>query len=104
MLYLRERTRLGDTRSRSPRADRGRAARRRADGADDGAAGADRGGGAGDRGGRAVAVSRKIPTETDPEKFVPSDSSVLADLHHVRDVVGSTSELNLLIELGRAAR
>jgi hydrophobe/amphiphile efflux-3 (HAE3) family protein len=43
-------------------------------------------------------VSRRIPTETDPEKFVPGDSDVLADLHRVRDVTGSTSELNLLVE------
>jgi hydrophobe/amphiphile efflux-3 (HAE3) family protein len=45
-------------------------------------------------------LSRKIPTESDPEKFVPSDSKVLGDLHHVRDIAGSTSELNLLIEAG----
>jgi hydrophobe/amphiphile efflux-3 (HAE3) family protein len=44
-------------------------------------------------------VSRKIPTQTDPEKFVPSDSRVLTDLHHVRDVAGSTNELNLLVEV-----
>ena len=44
-------------------------------------------------------VSRKIPTQTDPEKFVPSDSKVLVDLHHVRDVAGSTNELNLLVEV-----
>ncbi len=44
-------------------------------------------------------VSRKIPTETDPEKFVPADSSVIKDLHHVSAVVGSTSELNLLVEV-----
>ncbi len=43
-------------------------------------------------------MSRRIPTETDPEKFVASDSSVLRDLDHVRSVVGSTSELSLLIE------
>jgi hypothetical protein len=43
-------------------------------------------------------VSQKIPTQTDPEKFVPSDSSVIVDLHHVRDVAGSTNELNLLVE------
>jgi hydrophobe/amphiphile efflux-3 (HAE3) family protein len=43
-------------------------------------------------------AGRRVPTETDPEKFVPSDSKVLAELHHVRDVSGSTSELNLLIE------
>lgn len=44
-------------------------------------------------------VSRKIPTQTDPEKFIPSDSKVLVDLHHVRDVAGSTNELNLLVEV-----
>jgi hypothetical protein len=44
-------------------------------------------------------VSRKIPTETDAEKFIPSGSSVLRDLHHVRDIAGSTSELNLLVEV-----
>jgi len=43
-------------------------------------------------------LSRKIPTESDPERFVPADSSVLADLHHVRDSAGSTSELNVLVE------
>jgi hydrophobe/amphiphile efflux-3 (HAE3) family protein len=44
-------------------------------------------------------VSRKIPTQTDAERFIPSGSSVLRDLHHVRDVAGSTSELNLLVEV-----
>ena len=44
-------------------------------------------------------VSRMIPTQTDPEKFVPSGSRVLADLHHVRDVTGSTNEMNLLVEV-----
>lgn len=44
-------------------------------------------------------VSRKIPTETDPERFVPGDSAVLKDLRRVRDITGSTSELNLLIEV-----
>jgi|CXWL01.1.fsa_nt_gi hydrophobe/amphiphile efflux-3 (HAE3) family protein len=43
-------------------------------------------------------MSRHIPTETDPEKMVPSNSRVLKDLHHVSAVAGSTSELNLLIE------
>lgn len=43
-------------------------------------------------------LSREIQTETDPERFVPSDSSVLKDLHRVRDVAGSTSELNLMVE------
>jgi hydrophobe/amphiphile efflux-3 (HAE3) family protein len=43
-------------------------------------------------------VNRNIPTQTDPEKFVPSDSAVLKDLHVMRDVAGTTNELNLLVE------
>ena len=43
-------------------------------------------------------VSRRIPTQTDPEKMVPSGSKVLVDLHHLSAVVGSTSELNLMVE------
>jgi hydrophobe/amphiphile efflux-3 (HAE3) family protein len=43
-------------------------------------------------------VSRKIPTQTDPEKFVPADSTVLKDLRQLSAVVGSTSELDLLLE------
>jgi hydrophobe/amphiphile efflux-3 (HAE3) family protein len=43
-------------------------------------------------------VSRKIHTETDPEKMVPAGSSVLVDLHKVSAVAGSTSELNLMVE------
>ncbi len=42
-------------------------------------------------------VGGKIGTETDPERFVPSDSTVLRDLHRVRDIAGSTSELNVLV-------
>lgn len=50
-------------------------------------------------------LGNRIGTQTDPEKFVPSDSKVLKDLHHVRDVSGSTDELNLLVEMppGRSA-
>jgi hypothetical protein len=43
-------------------------------------------------------INREIPTQTDPEKFVPSDSAVLKDLHVMRDVAGTTNELNLLVE------
>jgi hydrophobe/amphiphile efflux-3 (HAE3) family protein len=43
-------------------------------------------------------LGRRIGTQTDPERFVPSASSVLRDLHYVRDVSGSTDELDLLIE------
>lgn len=42
-------------------------------------------------------VGRKIHTETDPEKMVPSGSKVLVDLHKVAAVAGSTSELNLMV-------
>lgn len=49
-------------------------------------------------------VSGKIPTETNPERFVPSGSSVLRDLHLVRDVTGSTSELNILVETSGGVR
>jgi hypothetical protein len=44
-------------------------------------------------------AGRQIPTQTDPERFVPSNSSVLRELHYVRDVTGSTSELSVLIEI-----
>ena len=47
-------------------------------------------------------VGRKIETESDPERFVPQDSQVLRDLHYVRDITGSTSELTLLVELDGA--
>lgn len=43
-------------------------------------------------------VSGRIPTQTDPEKFVPSDAGVLRDLHNIGDVAGSTSEVDLLVE------
>jgi predicted RND superfamily exporter protein len=44
-------------------------------------------------------LGRKIETQTDPERFVSEGSSVLEDLYYVRDVTGSTSELNLLVEV-----
>ncbi len=43
-------------------------------------------------------VGRKIETQTDPERFVPSGSGVLKTLHYVRDISGSTDELDLLVE------
>lgn len=44
-------------------------------------------------------LSGRIPTQTDPQKFVPSDSSVLKDLNKVSQVAGTTSELNLFVEM-----
>lgn len=49
-------------------------------------------------------VSHKIPTQTDPEKFVPADSSVLTDLHKLSAVAGSTSELDLFVETADGRR
>jgi len=43
-------------------------------------------------------LDRRIPVQTDPEKFVPQDSPVLQDLHRIRDVAGSTGEVNILVE------
>jgi predicted RND superfamily exporter protein len=40
----------------------------------------------------------RIPIETDPERFVPQDSQVLAELERIRQVAGSSSELGLMIE------
>jgi predicted RND superfamily exporter protein len=48
-------------------------------------------------------LGRRIETQTDPERLVPSGSTVLRDLHRVRDISGSTSELNLLIEIDEEA-
>lgn len=45
-----------------------------------------------------VYLDRRLPVQTDPERFVPADSRVLRDLYRVRDVAGSSSELNFLVE------
>jgi hydrophobe/amphiphile efflux-3 (HAE3) family protein len=45
-----------------------------------------------------VYLDRRLPVQTDPERFVPADSPVLRDLYRVRDVAGSSSELNFLVE------
>jgi len=49
-------------------------------------------------------LNRRIPTETDPEKFVPASSPVLRDLHRVSAVAGTTSELDLLVETSGGKR
>lgn len=43
-------------------------------------------------------LDRRLTVQTDPERFVPSDSDVLRDLYRVRDMTGSSSELNFLVE------
>lgn len=43
-------------------------------------------------------LDRRLPVQTDPERFVPADSAVLRDLYRIRDVAGSSNELNFLVE------
>ena len=43
-------------------------------------------------------VDSRIPVQTDPEKFIPQDSRVLKELHHIRDTAGSSSELGIFVE------
>ncbi len=43
-------------------------------------------------------ADRQITIQTDPEKFVPQDSPVLADLRTIRDVAGSSSQLGIMVE------
>ena len=45
-----------------------------------------------------LALDPRLGLETDPERFVPPDSKVLAELYHIRDVAGSSSELGLMVE------
>lgn len=45
-----------------------------------------------------VYLDRRLTVQTDPERFVPADSAVLRDLYRIRDVAGSSNELNFLVE------
>lgn len=40
----------------------------------------------------------EIPVETDPEGYLPGESGVLTNLDHLRDVVGSTGEIGVMVE------
>jgi uncharacterized protein len=40
----------------------------------------------------------EIGTETDPEKYVPDSSDALQDLSVIREVVGSTGEIGIMVE------
>lgn len=48
--------------------------------------------------GTGFAAQAKTPVESDPERFVPQDSPVLADLDRVREVADSSGEFGLLVE------
>jgi uncharacterized protein len=48
--------------------------------------------------GGGVWAQQRTPVESDPERFVPQDSSVLRDLHHLRDVAGTSADMGLLVE------
>jgi hydrophobe/amphiphile efflux-3 (HAE3) family protein len=43
-------------------------------------------------------AQQRTPVESDPERFVPQDSPVLSDLHHLRDVAGTSADMGLFVE------
>lgn len=43
-------------------------------------------------------LDRRIPVQTDPERFVSEDSPVLQELHRIRDTAGSSSDLGVMVE------
>lgn len=49
-------------------------------------------------------LDRRIPVETDPERFVSQDSPVLQELYHIRDTTGSTNMLGVLVEASDVTR
>ena len=54
--------------------------------------------------GGGVWAQQRTPVESDPERFVPQDSSVLRDLHHLRDVAGTSADMGLFIEADDVTR
>jgi uncharacterized protein len=49
-------------------------------------------------------LDRRIPLQTEPERFIPQESEVLRDLYYIRDTVGSNSELGILVEADNVLR
>ena len=45
-----------------------------------------------------LVVQRRIPVESDPERWVPQSSHVLADLQRLRDIAGSSASLGVMVE------
>jgi hydrophobe/amphiphile efflux-3 (HAE3) family protein len=49
-------------------------------------------------------AQQRTPVESDPERFVPQDSPVLSDLHHLRDVAGTSADIGLFVEADDVTR
>jgi uncharacterized protein len=49
-------------------------------------------------------AQQRTPVESDPERFVPQDSPVLSDLHHLRDVAGTSADMGLFVEADDVTR
>jgi hypothetical protein len=49
-------------------------------------------------------AEQRVEIQSDPERFVPSDSAVLRDLNVIRDVAGSSNQLDILIEADDVTR
>jgi predicted RND superfamily exporter protein len=49
-------------------------------------------------------AQQRTPVESDPERFVPQDSPVLRDLHHLRDVAGTSADMGLFVEADDVTR
>lgn len=54
--------------------------------------------------GGGVWAQQRTPVESDPERFVPQDSSVLRDLHQLRDVAGTSADMGLFVEADDVTR
>jgi hypothetical protein len=54
--------------------------------------------------GGGVWAQQRTPVESDPERFVPQDSSVLRDLHQLRDVAGTSADIGLFVEADDVTR
>jgi uncharacterized protein len=51
-----------------------------------------------------LVLDRGTTIQSDPEKFIPQNSPVLADLRHIRDVAGSSAELDFLVRASDVTR
>jgi hydrophobe/amphiphile efflux-3 (HAE3) family protein len=49
-------------------------------------------------------LREQVPVESDPEKFVASDSPVLRDLHQLRDVAGTSADIGVMVEANDVLR
>jgi hydrophobe/amphiphile efflux-3 (HAE3) family protein len=51
-----------------------------------------------------VFLDKRLPLQTDPQRFIPQNSQVLKDLYYIRDTTGSSSELGLMVQADNALR